>query len=69
MKENNNNVLTQAQAVRLECIRIVHRPDKDSEILIGKADALATYVLQGNADKPRARHDSLQVVSPTRPTA
>lgn len=35
------------QAVRLECVRLVHRPDKDEQTIIERADKLAQYVING----------------------
>lgn len=36
-----------AQFVRLECVRLVHRPDKDEQTIIDRADKLASYVIGG----------------------
>jgi len=35
------------QFVRLECVRLVHRPDKDEQTIIDRADKLASYVING----------------------
>lgn len=35
------------QAVRLECVRLVHRPDKDEQTIIERAEKLAQYVING----------------------
>lgn len=52
--DKGNNPLTQAQTVRLECVKLCAQtmPTKDAPTIIGKATELATYVLQGAQGKP-----------------
>lgn len=45
-----SQALTPMQIVRLECLRLAHRPDKDALTNTERAEQLAEYVLQG---KPR----------------
>ena len=41
------------QYIRLQCVQLVHRPDKDEQTIIDRAEKLASYVISGTA-KPTA---------------
>jgi hypothetical protein len=43
-------VLTQAQMVRLECLRLVYHPTKDAPFLITRAVEFESYVNDGKAE-------------------
>jgi hypothetical protein len=43
--------VTADQYVRLECVRLAYRPDKDEQTIIDKASKLEAYVING-ARKP-----------------
>jgi hypothetical protein len=47
MKEKPKSELPHSQDVRLECIRIAYRHDRDAALVIQRALALEEYVLTG----------------------
>lgn len=42
------------QYVRLECVRLVHRHDKDDATVLARAEAMAQWVMNGSG-KPAAK--------------
>lgn len=47
------------QYIRLQCVQLVHRPDKDEQTIIDRAEKLASYVISGTA-KPTPRGASVR---------
>lgn len=45
--KEQSGVLTQAQMIRLECLRLVYSPVKDAPYLIGRAVEFEKYVRDG----------------------
>lgn len=52
-------VVSPEQHIRLQCVQLVHRPDKDEQTIIDRAEKLASYVISGT-DKPTPRGASVR---------
>lgn len=53
------NEFTLEQKIRLEVLKVAHRPDQSAEMNIARLDELSKFVLKGTlaGDKPQSKAD------------
>ncbi len=59
--------LTQAQQIRLECLRLVYHPAKDAQYLITKVVEFERYIADGKPGEPPSAAETERQDGPNAP--